>query len=202
MLKELKNCKQYYAKGIRRINNMKAVFPASFDPFTYGHDSVIQKTYPLFNHGDDVIYIIPSINRKKQKFSCEYMDRMGSAILNYYKNCNMNHIKVVNNYGDALIGDICEKIGAEYIIRGVRDTSDFLHESEIAQYNEMINPKVITLYVRGRIPISSSFVRELIYYGKPIREYVPDQVADIFEDPFVGSDQFQEELRERYGVRP
>lgn len=161
---------------------MNAVYPGSFNPFTYGHDSVIQEIYPLFNRSDDTIFIVPSINSEKNKHSMKFMDDMCSAISYYYRKLHMEHIKVISNYGDSLIVDICKNVNAKYIIRGIRDTSDFLHESELALYNKMLDPDISTLYVRGNNNVSSSFVREIMKYGKDIHEFVPDPIAEFIND--------------------
>lgn len=83
---------------------------------------------------------------------------------------------------DALTADVCDKFGAEYLVRGLRNTSDYLYEEEIARFNQEINPGLKTIYFRAvDEAISSTMVKELFSRGKDVSEYVPAEIAAILE---------------------
>lgn len=154
---------------------MKGLYAGSFHPFTYGHDSVIKAAYPLFNRPGDILYIVPSLNEKKG-IGKHYSMIMGVAIAEYYKRIGFNNVVIQENYDDFLTADLCERLGVRYLIRGVRNTTDFLYEEQLADANTIINPSLETIYVRGKNDISSSLVRELIKYGKDVSKFVPEEI--------------------------
>lgn len=160
---------------------MNAIYPGSFNPFTYGHDWVVKEIYPLFDHGDNTLFIIPCLNSKKIQTDRKYFDDMSDAIASYYRNMGLSHIRVYPNYGTRLVADMAYEMQAKYIIRGVRDTSDFLQEAQLADANSVINPELTTIYVRAENTISSSLVREMIRYKRNVSDYVPSEVNRVIQ---------------------
>lgn len=81
---------------------------------------------------------------------------------------------------DGLVADYCKSVDAQYLVRGLRNTSDYLYEENIAKINAEINPNLKTVYFRATNEVvSSSMVRELFGYGKDISKYLPEEVLRI-----------------------
>lgn len=79
-----------------------------------------------------------------------------------------------------LVADYCKENNIDYMVRGLRNTGDYLYEENIAKINAEINPNLKTVYFRAENPfISSSFVYELQKFNKGIRNYVPAEVYKI-----------------------
>lgn len=150
----------------------RALYAGSFDPFTNGHLSIVEKAAELF---DEVIIGIAYNSNKKR---CIDTYNMKDAIADQLENLGLYNVIVV--IIDGLIADYCEKQGIDYLIRGLRNTSDYLYEENIAKINREINPNLQTIYFRAdNDVISSSMVRELWRYGKDISQYVPKEINKL-----------------------
>jgi pantetheine-phosphate adenylyltransferase len=150
----------------------KALYAGSFDPFTNGHLSIVEKAAKLF---DEVIIGIAYNSDKKR---CTDILNMRDAISDQLEDLNLDNVIVV--LVDGLIADYCERQGIDYLIRGLRDTSDYLYEENIAKINNEINPNLTTIYFRAdNDVISSSMVRELWRYGKSVSQYVPKEINKL-----------------------
>jgi len=142
-----------------------ALFPGSFDPFTVGHASVIRRALPLF----DRIIIAVGINEaKKTLFTIER--RMGEIRRIY-----SNEPRIEVQSYDTLTIDFAKKVGANFILRGLRSVRDFEYERDIAEMNSHISGiETVLLFTEHQYAcVSSSAIRELISYGKDVNEYLP-----------------------------
>lgn len=151
-----------------------ALYAGSFDPFTNGHLDVVKEAAKIF----DKVYVCCFVNNKKQR---SYpMDKMRDSIeACLYREGVHNANAITSNM---LTAECARLIGAQYIIRGLRNTSDYLYEEEIAKFNNMLNPELRTIYIRAlNDSISSSAVKELLFVGKDIQNYVPIEVAEIIK---------------------
>ena len=153
-----------------------AVYAGSFDPFTNGHLSIVKEASALF----DTVYICIAKNSDKKRFVNE--NQMGSAITACLATEGINNCAVVTTKG--MIADFCKEHGVDYLVRGLRNTSDYLYEENIAKINYELNPNLKTIYFRAiDETVSSSMVREFMKYGKPVDKYVPSEVLNIlFEE--------------------
>lgn len=146
-----------------------AVFPGSFSPFTLGHQSIVNRSLPLF----DKVVIAIGINAKKnQYFSIEEREEWINLI---YQN---NEQVEVQKY-EGLTVDYCEKIGAKYIIRGIRDSHDFKYEKNIAQTNNDLNTNIETIFIITSPKlshISSTLVRDIIKNGGDVTKFLPKEI--------------------------
>lgn len=146
-----------------------AVFAGTFDPITKGHVDIIRRSLGLF----DELVIAIGVNTKKQTlFSLE--DRV-SWIQNIFK--GETQIRV-DHYTDLTV-NYCRKIGAQYIVRGLRNGSDFDYEAHIAQVNKELAPEIETVFTISSPElshISSTIVRDLILYGGDYSNFVPEEV--------------------------
>lgn len=146
----------------------KVVFPGSFDPITLGHVDIIKRALSLF---DEIIIAIGVNADKKSMFSLE--DRL-NHIKETFK--DESNIKVVSYTG--LTVDLCKIEKAEYILRGLRNSSDFNYEQSIAQTNSSLaNVESIFIMCSPHLSnISSSIVRDVIRNGGNYTKMVPRSV--------------------------
>lgn len=141
------------------------IFPGSFDPFTVGHASVVRRALPLF----DKIIIGVGINENKRAlFPVE--KRVETIRRIYSREPRIS----VYSY-DTLTTDFARKMGARFILRGLRSVRDFEYERDIAEMNSQITGiETVLLFTEHQYAcISSSAIRELISYGKDVSEYLP-----------------------------
>ncbi len=143
-----------------------ALFPGSFDPFTRGHQSIVDRT--VASIADRVVIAIGVNYNKKNMYTLE--ERI-AAIKQVYKD-NPN-VEVVSYQG--LTTDFAQQIDADFIVRGVRSVKDFEFERDIAEVNRCLSGiETILLFTEPDLShISSSIVRELKSYNKDISDYLP-----------------------------
>ncbi len=142
-----------------------AIFPGTFDPFTIGHDALVRRALSVV----DELYIAIGINTEKRTMLT--LDERMQRIETLYK--DEPSVRVVSYEG--LTTDFAQSIGAQFIIRGVRNTIDFEYERNIADVNRMLTGIDTLLLVSEPeyAAISSSMVRELSHFGKDISKYLP-----------------------------
>lgn len=146
-----------------------AVFPGSFDPFTNAHKDLVDRSLMLF----DKVYIAIGVNSSK-KGLMEFETRK-VAISNLYK----DEAKVVVETFIGLTVDYCKKVGAQFILRGLRNSTDFDFENAIAQNNLILAPEIETYFLLARTGlshISSTIVRDILANGGPVDTLVPSEV--------------------------
>lgn len=160
------------------IQSNHAVYAGTFDPFTNGHMHVLTQAIPIF----DTITLAIGVNpAKKTMFSLE--DRMG--MLRDVALAHWEDIRV-SSFENLYLMDYAESIGAQYVIRGLRNAADFEYELSIAQINKGINPRIRTVFFmadREFADISSSVVKGLIGpkdWEKVIKNYLPIEIWDRF----------------------
>lgn len=143
----------------------KGLFVGSFDPFTIGHDSIVRRALPLFDH---IIIGVGVNERKKYMLSAE--ERVKRI-----KRLYADEPKIeVRAYSDLTI-DFARREQATYIIKGVRSVKDFEYEREQADVNRLLSGvETIFLYAEPQLSsISSTMVRELQHFGRDISEFLP-----------------------------
>lgn len=146
-----------------------AVVPGSYDPITLGHVDIIQRSIDLF---DEVIIAIGINSDKKYFFPLEQRIEWLQASFN-----NTDKVKVMSYSG--LTSDFCKANHAKYIVRGLRNNSDFDFERTISMLNQKLNDSLETVFLMSSPEcsfISSTIVREIIKYGGNYRQFVPDSV--------------------------
>ena len=144
---------------------MKCLFPGSFDPFTLGHKSIVDRTLQF---AEEVVIAIGVNAGKKSMFSLE--ERMAQIQKVY---ADEPRVKVASYEG--LTTDFAESIGATAMVRGVRTTQDFEFERMLADVNRKLTGiETILLITEPQYSaISSSVVRELLSYGKDVKDFLP-----------------------------
>ena len=152
-----------------------AIFPGSFDPITKGHEDLIRRALPLF---DKVIVAIGVNAEKKYMFPLE--KRIKWIEKTFASETNLE----VGNY-EGLTIDYCRSIGAQYIIRGLRNPNDFEFEKSIAQMNSELAPEIetVSLITNPRYAsYSSSIVRDILRNHGDVQQFIPDAIdldADV-----------------------
>ena len=150
------------------MNHRKAIFPGSFDPITLGHYDIIERGLTLF---DELVIGIGINSDKKYMFSLEERKRFIEDTF-----AGEKKIKVMTYEG--LTVDFCKEIGAQFILRGLRNPADFEFEKAIAHTNRHLSEieTVFLLTSSGKSYISSSIVREVIRNGGDYTKLVPEAV--------------------------
>lgn len=145
-----------------------AVFPGSFDPITLGHFDIIKRSIPLF---DKIIVAIGVNADKKYMFSLE--DRQRFIEEEFRDSATVS----VMSY-EGLTIDLCKKVGADFILRGLRNPADFEFEKAIAHTNRELSTieTVFLLTAADTSFISSSIVRDVIRNGGDYTVLVPKSV--------------------------
>lgn len=146
----------------------KAIFPGSFDPITLGHYDIIKRAIPLF---DEIVIAIGVNADKKYMFTPEERQRF---IEESFK--DDPKVSVVTYEG--LTIDLCKKLKAQFILRGLRNPADFEFEKAIAHTNRQLS-KIETVFLLTAAKtsyISSSIVRDVLRNGGDYTVLVPDSV--------------------------
>ncbi|MGV3658112.1 MAG: pantetheine-phosphate adenylyltransferase [Chitinophagaceae bacterium] len=145
------------------------LFPGTFDPITYGHTDIIDRSLNLF----DKVYIGIGVNANKQPmFTAE---QRKSWIEEIYK----NEPKVGAVIYEGLTVDCCKRVGANYILRGIRYVNDFEYEKAIADMNRSLDGGIETVFLTclpKYTSVASTLVRDVIRNGGDVSQFVPDAV--------------------------
>lgn len=153
----------------------RAIYPGSFDPVTFGHIDMIERSAKMV---DELIVAVLNNSAKNPLFSVKERVSMLEEITNHLPN-----VKVTSF--DGLLIDYAKKMDASIIIRGLRAVTDFEYELQIAQTNRIVNPNVDTLFLTTSLEyayLSSTIVKEVASYGGDISHFVPKQLIDrIYE---------------------
>ena len=152
------------------MTNNIAVFPGSFDPFTVGHESIVLRAMNLF---DKIIVGIGLNANKTTFFSAEQRYEMLNELF------IENHKVEVMCYNE-LTTEFCKRVGARYMLRGLRNSLDFEYEKVIAQVNQAMLPEVESIFMLTlpeHAAINSSIVREIMQYGGDVSKFVPKGIS-------------------------
>lgn len=153
------------------VVNMKriALFPGSFDPFTRGHESLVEGALRLF---DEIVIAVGDNISKRGLLTTEQRIKL---IADRY--AGDSRVKVASY--SCLTGDFARQVGAVAMIRGIRNTTDFNFERSIEATNRRIFPELTTVMLvtpDEYAHISSSIVRELLSFGHDVSEFMPEGV--------------------------
>lgn len=142
------------------------VFVGTFDPFTVGHDSIVNRALPLF---DKLVIGVVGDNVNKPNMSPA--EQRADAIRQVYQ----HHTNIDVQIYQGLAMDFAKSVGAQFIVKGVRSVSDFEHEQWQADFNRRLGGiETILLYCEPELAsISSSAVRELAHFGVDVSEFLP-----------------------------
>jgi len=146
-----------------------AVFPGSFDPITRGHESVILRAIPIFER---IIIAIGENTEKKNFFPIE--QRMA-----WIRETFAGHPTIEVTSYSGLTVEFCRKVGANYILRGLRTSADFEFERSIGQINKRLLADIETIFLLTTpeyTALNSSIVRDIIRHGGDPSDFVPSRI--------------------------
>ncbi len=146
-----------------------ALFPGSFDPFTKGHEDIVLRGLSLF---DKIIISIGHNSQKKRHFDIELM-----VTLIEQSFAGNEKVDVIT-YNE-LTASLAKKYNAKYLLRGLRNTTDFEYENSISQVNRYLNTELETVFLITSpkyAAISSSIIREVHKYGGDVDEFLPYKI--------------------------
>jgi len=153
-----------------------AVFPGSFDPITVGHVDLVSRALPFF---DEIIVAIGVNSQKKFLFPLEQRLEWLNMVFK-----DMEQVKVSSFVG--LTAHYCKKVDAHYILRGLRNASDFDYEKTISQLNSAIGDNLETFFLISKPEyshISSTIVREIIKGKGDASAFLPLAVQESLLHP-------------------
>ncbi len=153
-------------------------YSGSFDPFTNGHLHIIKASCQIF---DKVVVGIGINTNKTRNYDTE---QMKLAIEETLKKANIKNVEIIT-YQELTV-EIAQKYQANFLIRGLRNDTDYAFEENLAQINEEISG-LDTIYFRSGVLgfISSSMVMELIHYGRDVSRYLPEPVLNLINSKKV-----------------
>lgn len=149
----------------------RAIYPGSFDPVTFGHVDMIERSAKMV---DELVVAVLINSAKNPLFSVKERVSMLEEITGYIPNIRITSF-------DGLLIDYARKVEASIIIRGLRAVTDFEYELQIAQTNRIVNSQVDTMFLTTSLEyayLSSTIVKEVASYGGDISHFVPEQLVD------------------------
>lgn len=154
-----------------------AVYAGSFDPATLGHLDLIDRAAALFDHVIVAIGVHPT---KSPLFSAEERKELIEKIVSHLPNVRVDAF-------DGLLIDYCAAQKASVIVRGLRVTTDFEYELQIAHANADLRPDIDTIFLPTRTKhgfVSASLVREIASHGGDVSRYAPEVVCEALTRRF------------------
>lgn len=155
----------------------RAIYPGTFDPITYGHLDIIERSSRIF---DELIVGILVNNSKQPLFSVSEREEMIKEAV-----AHMNNVKVMSFHG--LLVDFARAQDASFLVRGLRAVTDFEYELQMTQTNKVIASDIDTIFLTTSLKysyLSSSMVRELASFGADISRFVPENVTRKIKDKY------------------
>ncbi|GMO63408.1 MAG: pantetheine-phosphate adenylyltransferase [Treponemataceae bacterium] len=159
----------------------KAIFAGSFDPPTFGHLNLIERSRTIF----DEIHVVIAVNRQKSTmFTPEERYSMFSRLVAHWGN-------VLVTLHSGLIVDYAHTQNIHVLIRGMRNIEDFAHEFDISLVNRALDSKMETVFLPTEqrfFVLKSSAIKDVASYGGDISAMVPVLVAEELKKKFEKKD--------------
>jgi pantetheine-phosphate adenylyltransferase len=156
---------------------LRAAFPGSFDPPTFGHLNIIDRARTIF---DEVSIVVAENSQKSHLFtSSERLDMMREFVQQWP---NVNVLLC-----DTLVVDFLRERDIRVLIRGVRGVTDFGYEFDLSMMNRGLNPYIETIFMTTEpqyFVLRSSSIKELASFGGDVSSMVPERVARMLKDKF------------------
>lgn len=162
--------RQRKAKPVSQSNiEKRAIYPGTFDPITYGHVDLIQRSLAAF---EEIIVLVAHSRKKKPLIP----DSVRKQLI---ERCFPKDSRVKVEIYDGLLADYARDHNIKIILRGLRALSDFEYEFQMATINRRMNPDLQTFFLMASekfIFVNSSLVKEVISHGGDVSELVPPHV--------------------------
>jgi pantetheine-phosphate adenylyltransferase len=155
-----------------------AIYPGSFDPVTLGHLDIIKRASSIF---DELIVGVYDRPEKRLLFSTEERVQMIQQSVAHLKNAKAQPYS-------GLTVDFAKKVGAQVLVRGLRMSSDFEREFEMAMMNKKLAPELELVCFMANLQyqfLSSSLLKEVAQLGGCLEQMVPDHVAKALKRKFA-----------------
>lgn len=146
-----------------------ALFPGSFDPFTLGHQAIVEDGLKIFDR------IVIGIGSNSEKGGLLTVGNRKRLIEDLYGNDARVRVAIYSE----LTGEFCRQIEADFLLRGMRNTVDYEYERNMMVVNQMLFPEITTVLLftpPKYVAISSSIIREIIQFGGDPKELMPDNI--------------------------
>jgi pantetheine-phosphate adenylyltransferase len=147
-----------------------ALFPGTFDPITIGHLDIIHRALPLFDK------LVIGIGRNANKSAMFSEDQRMKWIREIFRDNPKVNVAVY----EGLTVECCRKVGANFIVRGIRYVNDFEYEKAIADMNRSLDKDIETVFLTclpQYTSVASTLVRDVIRNGGDARQFLPDAVS-------------------------
>ncbi len=158
------------------------LYPGTFDPITYGHIDLIKKALKI---GDKVIVAISENSNKNYLFNSDERVSLVKKALFIDLKLKKNKIKVISF--NSLTTNLCKKMNASIILRGLRAVSDFEYEFQLAGMNRKLNNKIETMFLMSDVEnqiISSKFVKEITELGGNINKFTSKSIIKALKEKY------------------
>ena len=154
---------------------LRAIYPGSFDPVTFGHLDVIRRTCKIV---DELVIGVLNNKAKMPLFSVKERVKMLEEVTSELPN-----VKIVPF--DGLLVDFAKEMDAKVVIRGLRAITDFEYDLQMSQTNHKLAPDVETMFFTTSLEfsyLSSTIVKEVAAFGGDISKFVPEAVIDRIKE--------------------
>jgi pantetheine-phosphate adenylyltransferase len=150
-----------------------ALFPGTFDPFTLGHASVVERALGLFDH---IVIAIGCNSNKKGMFTSEER-------LIHINACYENEPRVEVCTYDGMTYDLAMERNIKYILRGIRSVSDYEYEKLLSDINKKIAGVETVIFITDPeySCVQSNVVRDLLYHHKDVSAFVPEEINKLLK---------------------
>ena len=149
---------------------VKAIFPGSFDPPTYGHLNIVERARGIFEE----LLVVVAVNKQKSGlFAPEERLELLQTLLAPYENVSVHLC-------DTLIVNFARSHGCRVLVRGVRSVPDFSYEFELSIMNKGLDPSIETIFMPTDpkyFVLRSSAIKELASFDGDLSAMVPPNVA-------------------------
>ena len=157
-----------------------AIYPGSFDPFTYGHENIIERSVKVF---DQIIVAVAHNTYKKTIFTVKERVEILNAVFR-----NRDDVKV--DYFEGLLVEYIKKMGTNVVLRGMRTVSDFEFEMQMALANKTLSSELETVFMVTDSEfshISSSVIKEVVSLNGSASHMVPEIVETRLREKLLRS---------------
>lgn len=147
-----------------------ALFPGSFDPFTNGHLETIERGAKIFD--EVIVGVFVNTNKKSFFTAHERTEQIEKTI------AHLENVRVVSQETDLTV-TAAKKLGANFLLRGIRSVKDYEYEKDIQAMNHHLAPEIETVFLLASPEynhISSSLLKEVLHFGGDVRNYFPPAV--------------------------
>ncbi len=154
---------------------IKAIYPGTFDPITFGHEDLVKRASNIF---EGVIVAVACNTQKQTLFSSDERYEMCKEVLKKYKNVNV--IKL-----NKLTVEHAEDLGAKIMLRGLRAVSDFEYEVQLSNLNRTMNPNIESIFLSPDEKysfISSSIIKDIAKHQGDLTKFLDKTVADRLKE--------------------